>query len=363
MDMMGTHALEPVLRHFRTGGTFLRAESHGSGHIHSSFRATFREGAGTRRFLLQRINTGIFKQPGSLMRNVQRVTSHLAAKLAGEADAERRVLRLVLTQDGHTWYQDPEAGAWRMYEFLENTRTYDAVRTAGQAFHAAQAFGSFQQRLCDLPAPRLLETIPDFHNTPKRFRNCEDAIAADAVQRAASAGAEIRFVLARRSVASILLDAGLPERVTHNDTKLNNVLFDAASDEALCVVDLDTVMPGLALYDFGDMVRTATSSSAEDEQDLSRVTMQFPLFEALLRGYLSTAGNFLTEAEKDHLAVCGKVIALEQAVRFLEDYLRGDVYYKVQHPDRNLHRCRTQLKLIASIEAQQSAMERLVKTV
>ena len=199
-----------------------------------------------------------------------------------------------------------KANHWRAYRFIERARTYDAVERPEQAFQAARAFGRFQQMLADLPAPRLHDTIPDFHHTPKRFAALEQAIAADVAGRAILAKAEIEFALARESITGVLLDANLPERVTHNDTKFNNVMLDDATGEGICVIDLDTVMPGLALYDFGDMVRTTTSPAMEDEQDLSKVTMQFPMFEALVRGYLSSAGGFLTKAEKQYPCLLGQ---------------------------------------------------------
>jgi Ser/Thr protein kinase RdoA (MazF antagonist) len=350
-----------VLRHFCIDGTFVDATSHGSGHINHSYRVSFDEGGSTRRFLLQRLNTGIFKQPELLMDNMQRVTSHLAARLVSQPDAERRVLTLVPTHEGQTWHRDAGGSIWRVFVFIENALSYDSIALPNQAFEAAKAFGSFQQALADLPAPRLHETIPAFHDTPKRFRDFEESAATDIAHRALLAGAEIGFAFSRRSITSVLLDAKLPERVTHNDTKLNNVMFDATSGEALCVVDLDTVMPGLALYDFGDMVRTATSSTAEDEEDLSRVAMQFPLFAALARGYLTSASGFLTHVEKALLPTCGKVIAFEQGIRFLNDYLRGDIYYKVTRTGQNLDRCRTQFKLVESIEQQEGEMEQLVR--
>ena len=360
--MTAAHDLAGVLQHFRIDGVLADAAPHGSGHINRTWRVSFDQRGTTQRYLLQCLNTGIFKQPDLLMENVQRVTSHLAGKLAGRTDAARRVLTLVLTREGHTFHRDAEGSVWRMFVFLENALTYDAVESAEQAFAAAAAFGNFQHLLADLPAPRLHETIPAFHDTPKRFRDLEEAVASDAAHRAASVRTEIHFAVSRRSIAHLLLDAELPERVTHNDTKLNNVMFDASTGEALCVVDLDTVMPGLALYDFGDMVRTATSPTAEDEQELARVAMRFSLFEALVRGYLTSASEFLTAAEKEHLPCCGKVIAFEQGIRFLNDYLRGDVYYKVTRPAQNLDRCRTQFKLVESIEQQQREMERLVQS-
>jgi Ser/Thr protein kinase RdoA (MazF antagonist) len=235
------------------------------------------------------------------------------------------------------------------------------VENKEQAFQAARAFGRFQEQLASLPAPRLLDTIPDFHNTPKRFKALEEAIAADAAGRAAMAKPEIEFALAHQSMASVLLDANLPERVTHNDTKFNNVMLDDTTGEAICVIDLDTAMPGLAPYDFGDMVRATTSPALEDERDLSKVTMQFPMFEALVRGYLSSAGGFLTKAEKDLLAFSGKLITFEIGIRFLTDYLAGDTYFKVHREGHNLDRCRTQFKLVESIEEQEERMNRLVE--
>jgi aminoglycoside phosphotransferase (APT) family kinase protein len=247
-----------------------------------------------------------------------------------------------------------------VYRFIERARTYDTVGSPQQAFQAAKAFGQFQKMLVDLPAPQLHDTIPDFHNTPKRFMAFERTLAADAADRAVLAKPEIDFAFAHQSIAGVLLDAHLPERVTHNDTKFNNVMLDDAAGEGICVVDLDTVMPGLALYDFGDMVRTATSPADEDEPDLSKVTMQFPMFEALARGYLSSAGNFLTQSERQYLAFAGKLITFEQGIRFLTDYLAGDTYYKVHRDGHNLDRCRTQFKLVESIEQQEEKMDLLV---
>jgi hypothetical protein len=217
--------------------------------------------------------------------------------------------------------------------------------------------------LVGLPAPRLHDTIPDFHHTLKRFIALEQAIASDVAGRAILSQPEIEFALAHQSIAGVLLDANLPERVTHNDTKFNNVMLDDATGEGICVIDLDTVMAGLAPYDFGDMVRTTTSPSKEDERDLSKVTMQFPMFEALVRGYLASAGAFLTKAEKQHLAFSGKLITFEQGIRFLTDYLAGDTYFKVSCDSHNLHRCRTQFKLVESIERQEERMNRLVESI
>jgi len=355
--------LEAIAHSFQIEGEFVRAAPYGSGHIHDTYCAAFARSGTTVRCILQRINTSIFRNPAAVMENIERVTAHIAPKLASEPDRDRRVLRLIQTRDGRTLHVDAEGGSWRAYRFIENAHTCDEIASDKQAFAAARAFGQFQRMLIDLPAPRLHDTIPDFHHTPKRFAALEEAIARDAAGRVCSAEPEIAFALARKPITRVLLDAGLPERVTHNDTKINNVLLDDATGEAICVIDLDTVMPGLAPYDFGDMVRTMTCPAQEDETNLEKVRMHFPLFEAIACGYMSTAGDFLTPAEKEHLAFAGKLITFEQGVRFLTDYLNGNTYYKVQHPNQNLDRCRTQFKLVASIEEQEAQMERLVRSI
>ena len=355
--------LGTVAKQFQIGGNFVGATPHGSGHINDSYCVIFHDGTVPVRYMLQRINHKIFTNPSALMENIQRVTSHLAARLESEPDCVRRVLTLIPARDGRAWHQDGDGDYWRMYRFIEKAHTYDAVESTGQAFQVAKAFGRFQQLLVDLPAPRLHDTIADFHHTPKRFRALEHAIALDVANRAILAKPEIKFAFAHQSIASVLLDANLPERVTHNDTKLNNVMLDDATGEGICVVDLDTVMPGLALHDFGDMVRTTTSSANEDERNLSKVTMHFPMFEALVRGYLTSAGGFLTEAERQHLVFAGKLMTLEQGVRFLTDYLAGDPYYKVGYDGHNLDRCRTQFKLVDSIKQQEEKMHQLVGSI
>ena len=315
------------------------------------------------RYMLQRINQSIFKNPVALMENIQRVTSHLAAKVSGEPDCNRLVLTLIPARDEKVWHLDSDGNYWRAYRFIEKARTYDSVESTKQAFQAARAFGRFQKLLVDLPSPRLHDTIADFHHTPKRFVALEQAVDLDVARRAIKAKPEIDFAFARKSIAGVLLDANLPERITHNDTKLNNVMLDDVTGEGICVVDLDTVMPGLALYDFGDLVRTTTSSAREDERDLSKVTMQFSMFEALVRGYLDSAGSFLTKAERQHLVLSGKLITFEQGIRFLTDYLGGDPYYKVHRDEHNLDRCRTQFALLESIEQQEERMDRLLRSI
>jgi Ser/Thr protein kinase RdoA (MazF antagonist) len=356
-----------VTAEFAFDGRIVSAVPYGSGHINDTFLTVTEGTEGQRRFILQRINHQVFKQPDLLMENVARVCAHAQAKLmaAGTSDAHRRALRLTPTHQGKAWHVDQAGNRWRCYDFIEGATGHDVVRSPAQAESAAKAFGAFQALLADLPGERLHETIPDFHHTPSRFARFQAALAKDSHGRAAAAGPEIAFALARAGEVSVVVDAlrdgSLPERVTHNDTKLNNVLLDDITQEGACVIDLDTVMPGSALYDFGDLVRTSTSPAAEDETDLSRVRMQLPMFAALVRGYLASARGFLTPREKELLPVAGKLITLEIGLRFLTDWLEGDTYFKIKRPMHNLDRCRTQFKLVASIEEQLPAMREIVE--
>jgi Ser/Thr protein kinase RdoA (MazF antagonist) len=357
----GKHDFQKLAARFQLDGEFVTAAPYGSGHINDTFAVVFNQRGERVRYIFQRINHNIFKNPVALMENIQRVTDHLHSKLT--RDHARRALTLIPTRDGASYHRDADGNYWRAYIFIEGAKTYDAIESPQQAYEAAKAFGQFQKLLADIPSPRLHDTIPGFHDTPKRFAAFEAALAADLAGRAKFAGPEIAFALARRNITGTLLAAGLPERVTHNDTKLNNVMLDDATGEGICVIDLDTVMPGLALYDFGDMVRTSTSPAKEDERDLAKVQMQFPMFEALVRGYLASAGGFLTKSEKQFLPFSGKLITFEIGIRFLTDYLAGDVYFKVHRDGHNLDRCRTQFRLVECIEWQEPAMNKLVETI
>jgi aminoglycoside phosphotransferase (APT) family kinase protein len=287
------------------------------------------------------------------MENVARVTRHL-----------RGPLRLVPTLEGATFFEDDRGGVWRLYGFIEHAVTRAEPTGPGDAERAARAFGAFQRSLVDLPGPRLHETIPHFHDTPRRLDALEHAVQCDVAHHASGARPEIAQVRARSGLAPILVQAAargaVPERIVHNDAKLANVLFDATSDEALCVVDLDTVMPGLGLYDFGDLVRSMATRAAEDERDTGRVRVEPELFEAIARGYLAGAGDLLTRAERELLVAGAEVIVFEQAVRFLIDHLEGDRYYRVARPGHGLDRCRTQLALLGSLLDQQGALERII---
>jgi Ser/Thr protein kinase RdoA (MazF antagonist) len=351
-------SLEEITTRFAIDGEFHGAEPWGNGHINDTYRATYRHNGVFRHYIHQRINHKVFRNPEAMMDNIARVTAHLQEKLGPRT--ARHGLTLVPTRNGASFCRDKEGNYWRTYHFVEGARTHDTIQTARQAYEAARAFGEFQRLLADLPSPRLNETIPDFHHTPKRFAALERAIETDVAKRAAHAKAEIRFALEHKPLCNILLDANLPERVTHNDTKINNVLLEEETNKAVCVIDLDTVMPGLALYDFGDMVRTATCRAAEDERDLSKIHMEMELFEALVSGYLAATNGFLTPAERALLVASGKLITFENGIRFLTDYLQGDVYFKVHRDGHNLDRCRTQFKLVESITAQEPEMNRVV---
>jgi Ser/Thr protein kinase RdoA (MazF antagonist) len=294
------------------------------------------------------------------MENIHRVTTHLRTKVTGKVDASRRVLNLVPSLDGNAFHIDQAGNYWRAYLFIERARTYEAVQTPRQAFETAKAFGNFQKLLADLPAPRLHDTVPDFHHTPRRFAALEQAIKGDCASRVRLAGPEIEFALSCKRLTWALLEAELPERITHNDTKLNNVMLDDKTGEGICVIDLDTVMPGLAVYDFGDMVRTTVSPAHEDERDLSKVKVRFPMFEALVRGYVASGSGFLNKSEKSCLPIAGQVITFEIGIRFLTDFLQGDVYFKTHREGHNLDRCRAQFQLVRSVEKHMPRMRELV---
>ena len=352
--------IREIVTHFELDGNITSADRYGRGHINDTFVVGVARKRGNARYIFQRINKHVFRDPVSLMENIRRITEHLESKNTGR----RSCLSLVPANDGSYIFLDEEAEFWRAYRFIEGARTYDEVENTIQAREAAATFGRFQSLVCDLPAPRLYEPIPDFHNTPARYRQFHEALERDAHDRARHCGAEINRALFYEDVAGALMtlhEAGhIPERITHNDTKLNNVMFDEQSGKAICVIDLDTVMPGLALYDFGDLVRTATTPAAEDETDLTKINMRVDYFEALAEGYLSAALDFLTEAEIGHLAVAGKVITIETGLRFLTDYLSGDEYFRIHRPHQNLDRCRVQFALAASIDQQLDEMQKVV---
>ena len=351
------HDLNAVCNGFVNAGKFVSGIPFGTGHINDTYKVETDKNT----LIVQRVNTSIFQQPEELMDNFVRVTSHISKKLAGTCSTDK-TLSPLRNAEGKPFFRDAEGNFWRSYIYVDQARTFDIIENSNQAFEAAAAFGRFQNYLADMEG-RLFETTPNFHHTVSRLDALKEAVAADKMGRLKEVSAEVDFVMAREKDCGLLLDlqakGEIVERTTHNDTKLNNVLIDDATGKGICVIDLDTVMPGLPHYDFGDMVRTGTSPAAEDEKDLSKVCMRFEMFEALLRGYLSAAGKFLNPLEKSLLPFSGKLITMEIGIRFLTDYLSGDVYFKTKRPGHNLDRCRTQLKLVASIEEQFDAMRKL----
>lgn len=344
------------------------AVPYGSGHINDTWLVSGNGQDGPpARFVLQELNTAIFRQPERLMENVERVTRHLAGKHeeAATPDAARRVLRLVPAGDGRSFWYGEDGSFWRAFRFIDGARSWDVLTSPSQAYEAARAFALFQQGLADLPGPRLHETIPAFHDTPRRLEQLLEAVRADACGRARDARREIDGLLARAGLASALAaplaDGRLAEGIAHNDTKLNNVLLDEHTGEGICVIDLDTVMPGLFLHDFGDMVRTACNPVAEDEPDASRVVASVPMFAALAQGTLEVLGGSLTPFERESLPLAGRLLTFEVGCRFLADHLAGDVYFPARRPGHNLDRARTQLALLASLEAQDEALHRAVE--
>jgi hypothetical protein len=346
---------------------FVHAHVYGSGHINDTYCAWFDQAGQRLRYIIQRINHNVFKQPVELMDNVRRVTEFSLARLLeeGHPEARRRTLTVVPARDGKPYALGPDGSVWRAYPFIERARGYDELETNEQAYQAARAFGAFQNLAAGLSGARLHETIPNFHHTPKRLEALQAAIAADAAGRAAEVRTEIDFALARAAdcarITDLLAAGAIPERVTHNDTKLNNVLLDDVTAEGVCVIDLDTTMPGCALYDFGDMVRTAAPTTREDDPEVATLDICTERFAALVRGYLSTA-TFLTTAERANLAFAGKLLTLECGIRFLTDYLQGDVYFKIRRPAHNLDRCRNQFAYAAAQEKRMAELEDIVAT-
>ena len=347
-----------IAQRFRVEGSIAAVAPVPGGHINDSFRVDMHpERGASRSYLLQRLNRRVFPRPELVMENVVRVARHLAQRSA-------RYPALIAVRDGHEWITTSSGDVWRMFVFVPGASVRQRVHSPADARAAGQAFGEFLRLLADDVLP-LHETLPGFHDTRARFAQLEAARSADVCHRVSDALPEFAAVQAERALADVLpplLASGtVPMRVVHNDAKTGNVLLDEQTGAALCVIDLDTVMLGSALYDFGDLVRSATSPSAEDEEDLSRVGVRLDLFEALTQGYLEAAGAVLTGPERGLLAFAGRLITLEQAVRFLTDHLAGDRYYRIERPGHNLIRCRAQLALLRSLTRQAAVLERIVR--
>ncbi len=334
---------------------------YGNGHINDTYLAA------PGRYILQRINTGIFKNPEELMNNIEKVTEHLRKKIIAEGgNPQRETLTIIKTIDGKNLYKYDDNNYFRVYRFVENSLPVEAPENTNQLYEAAKGFAKFQKNLADFPAETLFETIKDFHNTPVRFENLKKAISADKAGRAESVKAEIEFALAQENwIAAVtegLADGSIPLRVTHNDTKINNILFDKDTNTALCVIDLDTVMPGSMLYDFGDALRIGAATAPEDETDLSKVSFNLDAFEAFARGYAEEMCGTLTKREIELLPLSAKLLTYECGIRFLTDYLDGDTYFKIHRPNHNLDRARTQFRLVRDIESKTEKMTEIVNT-
>lgn len=358
---------DEAIANFRYDGVLIDERPYGSGHINDTFLLTFDiSGMGTIRVILQRMNDSIFKEPEKLMENVLGVTSYLRKIIIENGgDPERETLNVIRTVANRPYFVDSEGGYWRSYKFIEGATCYDQVESPEDFYQSAVSFGNFQRLLAEYPAETLHETIEGFHDTKARFETFKKAVEADACGRAASVQKEIQFVLDHEDVANVFGDmlakGEIPLRVTHNDTKLNNIMIDDKTRKGICVIDLDTVMPGLAMNDFGDSIRFGASTAAEDEQDLSKVSCDMDLFDIYAKGFIEGCGGKLTDKEIELLPMGAKVMTFECGMRFLTDYLEGDHYFKIHREGHNLDRCRTQFKLVEDMEAKWDTMQEIIK--
>lgn len=357
--------IEEIVSHFRIAGSYAAGAPYGTGHINDTFRIETKE-PDAFNYILQRVNHHVFRDVPGLMENVLRVTSHIRSKLEAIPGSlpDREVLTVIPTHGGASYHVDEAGNFWRMYIFIWDNRSYDVVDSPAKAFEGGRMFGRFQSMLADLPGKPLNETIPNFHNIAWRLDTFEQTLKSDPAGRSASVQAEIDFVRQRAEEMKTILRLGeagdIPLRITHNDTKFNNVLLDQ-QDKGLCVIDLDTVMPGYVHYDFGDSIRTSTNTGREDDPDLDRVEMDMTLFEGYARGFLQETRETLNQTEIDHLAFSGKLFPYIIGLRFLTDYVDGDHYFKIHHEHHNLQRARAQFKLLTSMERQYDDMQRIIQ--
>ncbi len=367
-EILNGHDLGKIFSQFEVDAEFISHEHLKVGHINDTFLVEAQACRGKDRFIFQRINRFVFRQPEKLMVNFEKVTRHIRGKLEKTPgrNPERETLNLVGARSGRSFHLTAEGDYWRAYRFVGDCHIVNVAARPEQAFEAGRAFGCFQKFLVDLPAVSLHETIPFFHHTPRRLTRLTEALAKDSRGRAAEAKEVISFALERAGMAPVVTDALdkgiIPLRIAHNDTKINNILFDNRTEKAVCVIDLDTTMPGSALYDFGDMVRTATSLTAEDEEDVSRVELEMDMFRALAEGYLEETRDFLTDREADLLVFSGRLLTYTIGLRFLTDYLEGDVYFRTNRQGQNLDRARTQFALIKSMEEKEKEMEACIRS-
>lgn len=355
-----------VIKSFDFDGNFVDFRTYGNGHINDTFLLKFKVNGRTVKYILQRINDNIFREPEKVMNNILDVTSYLRDMIiASGGDPDRETLNVVKAKTGKSVYIDGYGKYWRAFLFITDAISLDLPENSNDFYQSAVAFGDFQKRLKDYPADKLYETIPDFHNTPVRYQNFLKSVEKNASGRAQNVLNEIAFVHARKEFMSVLEESYkkgcLPKKVTHNDTKMNNVMLDKDTREPVCVVDLDTIMPGYSVNDFGDSIRFGASTAAEDEKDLSKVHFDLNLFETYTRGFLKGCGGTLTEGEINLLPEGAKMMTLECGMRFLTDYIDGDIYFKTTYHEHNLVRCRTQFKLVEEMENNWDAMKRIVE--
>ena len=364
--MNNENLLKEVISQFDFVGEVIQIRPYGSGHINDTYLVEFKiKHMGVVPIILQRMNTNIFKNPVQLMENILNVTTFLRKKIIQYGgDPERETLTVILNKNGKPYCQDSEGHYWRGYHFITGATSYDEVKTDEDFYQSGLAFGKFQSLLSDFPAHTLYETIPNFHNTRARLEVFKKAVEEDIINRAKDVQKEIQFILQREELANKLIsmqeNQELPLRVTHNDTKLNNILIDDKTHQGLCIIDLDTVMPGLSLYDFGDSIRSGATTALEDEVDLSKVNFDLNFYEHFAKGFLESAGDAFTKEEIEYLPFAAKLMTFECGMRFLMDYLNGDVYFKIHRENHNLDRARNQFKLVSDMEKEMDNMKKIV---
>ena len=355
-----------ILNCFKIEGDFVEAVLVNSGHINDTYVVSFIKKDNTvQKYVLQKINQYVFKEPDKLMDNIIRVTDHIRKKIMDEGgNPERETLKFINEKQGKYFHKTPDGDYWRVYSYIEDAVTYQIVENSNHFYNAGKAFGKFQMYLNDFSVVNLHETIPDFHNTPKRLKALVEAINKDVKNRAITVKSEIDFVMKRaeetNTIVNLLNEGKLPLRVTHNDTKFNNVLIDVNTGDGICVIDLDTVMPGSSLYDFGDSIRSGANTADEDEPDLSKVWIDIGLFEHFTRGYLEMGYSFLTPTELEYLPFSARLITFELGMRFLMDYINGDTYFKIHREGHNLDRARVQFKLVSDMEDKYDKMKNII---
>lgn len=363
---MTNNIVQEVYRQYDLPGTNVSLTPFGKGLINRTYEIVQEQDGNKYRYIMQCINHNIFPDVEGLMNNIELVTTFLKEKIAKRGgNPDRETLTIAKTKDGRNFVKASDGTFWRIYPFVEGTFCLDRVEEDAQFYETGRSFGAFQEALSDFDASQLVEVIPMFHDTRHRYRQFEEALANDVANRAKDVQEEIEFVTSRKADCYFLydlLDAGeLPLRVTHNDTKLNNILMDNDTQKGICIVDLDTIMPGLSLFDFGDSIRYGANDCAEDESDMTKVNFDAHLFEVYAQGFLEGTNGILTEKETELLPWGARIITLEQGIRFLTDYLNGDVYYGTTRPHQNLDRTRTQFKLVQDMEAQWEQLQAIVK--